>query len=46
MNRNASEGYVSLKLGRRFIGCELKESYWKVACKNLVEAESFNRELF
>ena len=30
-----SEGYVSLKLNRRFVGCELKESYWRSAIKNL-----------
>lgn len=30
-----SEGYVSLDMGRRFIGSELKESYWNVAVKNL-----------
>ncbi len=28
-----SEGYCTLKLGRRFIGTELKESYWRQACK-------------
>lgn len=30
-----SEGYVSLKLGRKFVGTELKESYWRQACANL-----------
>ena len=34
-----SEGYMSLKHGRRFIGTELKRSYWQVACKNLRQAE-------
>lgn len=34
-----SEGYVSVQQGRRFIGCELKPSYWKTACDNLAEAE-------
>jgi DNA modification methylase len=34
-----SEGYQALKMGRRFIGAELKESYWKVAVKNLKQAE-------
>ena len=34
-----SEGYVSLKKGRRFIGMELKESYYKQASINLQEAE-------
>jgi len=30
-----SEGYESLKMGRKFIGCELKKSYYDVAVKNL-----------
>ena len=34
-----SEGYMSLKLNRKFIGCELKESYWKSAVANLKRAE-------
>jgi DNA modification methylase len=33
-----SEGYQAIKLHRKFIGCELKESYWKVACDNLNRA--------
>jgi DNA modification methylase len=33
-----SEGVQSLKLGRKFIGCELKESYYKTACHNLKNA--------
>lgn len=41
-----SEGYVSVKMGRRFVGIELKESYWRVACKNLKEAESDQFDLF
>jgi hypothetical protein len=41
-----SEGYKSLKCGRRFEGAELKESYWSVACRNLAEAaESDTRQL-
>lgn len=32
-----SEGYVSLELGRRFIGIELKESYFRQAVANLKE---------
>lgn len=35
-----SEGFVALQLGRRFIGIELKRSYWSQACKNLSEAAS------
>jgi hypothetical protein len=34
-----SEGYQAVKLHRRFIGIELKESYWRVACDNLRTAE-------
>lgn len=34
-----SEGYVALRNNRRFIGTELKESYFKQACKYLDEAE-------
>lgn len=30
-----SEGYVAVKRGRKFIGSELKESYFKVAAQNL-----------
>jgi len=30
-----SEGVCSLKLGRKFIGVELKESYWRQACRYL-----------
>jgi DNA modification methylase len=30
-----SEGHVSLKTGRKFIGCELKRSYYELAVKNL-----------
>lgn len=33
-----SEGYMALKLGRRFIGFELKASYFNVAKRNLDEA--------
>lgn len=34
-----SEGYEAVKAGRKFIGCELKRSYFDVACKNLAVAE-------
>lgn len=30
-----SEGYVARQMGRKFIGVELKESYWKQAAANL-----------
>lgn len=35
-----SEGVMSLRLGRKFVGIELKESYWKQACKNLDNTEN------
>lgn len=35
-----SEGYVSLQKGRRFIGVELKKSYFDLAIKYLKEAEA------
>lgn len=35
-----SEGYQALKLDRRFVGMELKESYWKVAARNLQGAKA------
>lgn len=34
-----SEGFVSIQQGRRFVGCELKPSYWKTAVDNLNRAE-------
>jgi DNA modification methylase len=34
-----SEGYQSLKLGRKFVGVELKESYFKQACRYLDEVD-------
>lgn len=41
-----SEGYVSVKLKRKFVGVELKESYWRQACKNIVGVESQSISLF
>jgi DNA modification methylase len=38
-----SEGVGSLKLGRKFVGIELKESYFNRACRNLAEAECVNQ---
>lgn len=34
-----SEGYVAVKCGRKFVGVELKESYFRVAASNLKVAE-------
>lgn len=41
-----SEGYCSLKMGRRFIGSELKRSYFEVARRNLLEAKADQVDLF
>jgi hypothetical protein len=35
-----SEGYVAMRTGRKFIGFELKESYWRQAAKYIGEAEA------
>lgn len=35
-----STGFVAVKLGRRFEGFELKESYWRTARRNLARAVS------
>jgi DNA modification methylase len=35
----ASEGWESLKLGRKYVGIELKESYFKQGVKNMIEVE-------
>lgn len=41
-----TEGYVSVKHGRKFVGIELKRSYFDAACKNLARAEeSITRRL-
>lgn len=41
-----SEGHVALRKNRRFIGVELKESYWKQAVGNLKIAEKHSDGLF
>ena len=35
-----SEGYVSRRFGRKFVGIELKESYWRQAVENLKQADA------
>lgn len=40
-----SEGYVSIQEGRKFVGIELKEQYFNVACKNLDEAVAESQAL-
>lgn len=39
-----SEGYVALQTGRKFVGTELKESYFRIAAQNLAQAESVKQE--
>lgn len=40
-----TEGYESIRAGRRFVGCELKDSYFAAAKKNLAKAEhEFNQD--
>jgi len=41
-----SEGFVALQMGRRFVGVELKRSYFDVACRNLASAKSMQGGLF
>lgn len=41
-----SEGWVSLRAGRRFLGSELKPAYFRQAVKNLTEAEASEASLF
>lgn len=39
-----SEGVVALEMGRRFVGAELKSSYYGQAVRNLKEAETVKQE--
>lgn len=39
-----SEGYVALEEGRRFVGVELKESYYRQACRNLETASKIQKQ--
>jgi DNA modification methylase len=39
-----SEGYEAVKRGRRFIGCELKESYYRQAEANIKNALNFKAQ--
>lgn len=41
-----SEGFESLQSGRKFIGAELKRSYWEQACRNLAMAKTSQSGLF
>jgi DNA modification methylase len=41
-----SEGYTAVKMGRRFVGTELKPQYWQLACQNIDDAINEQRGLF
>lgn len=41
-----SEGYASIQMGRRFIGVELKDTYYKQASQNLKNANKLTADLF
>ena len=41
-----SEGFVALKQRRKFVGIELKSTYFKTAARHLAEAESNSASLF
>lgn len=41
-----SEGYVSVQMGRKFIGTELKRSYYEQAVRNLENALKLTNDLF
>ena len=41
-----SEGYTAVKMGRRFVGTELKPSYWDLACQNIEDAKREQVGLF
>ena len=41
-----SEGYMAVKMGRRFVGTELKPSYFELACQNIEDAKKEQGGLF
>ena len=41
-----SEGYVSLQMGRKFVGAELKASYYQQAARNLERAHCGTADMF
>ena len=41
-----SEGHVAIEMERRFVGVELKRSYYEQACRNLVAARAARVDLF
>lgn len=41
-----SEGYCAVKTGRKFIGSELKTSYYELAIRNIAEAHNLTMDMF
>lgn len=41
-----SEGFCAVKMGRRFVGTELKPQYWQLAVENIKDAQSDQLGLF
>ena len=41
-----SEGHQALKMGRKFIGTELKPQYYELACQNIGDAQKEQGGLF
>jgi len=41
-----SEGFIAVQMGRRFVGAELKPSYYEQACRNLAQAKREQQGLF
>lgn len=41
-----SEGYTAVKMGRKFVGTELKPIYWELACQNIEDASKEQKGLF
>ncbi len=41
-----SEGFCAVKMGRRFVGTELKREYFDLACQNINDAKSSQDDLF
>jgi DNA modification methylase len=41
-----SEGYTAIKMGRKFIGTELKPQYFDLACMNITDASKEQQGLF
>jgi len=41
-----SEGYCAVRMGRRFVGTELKPQYWELAVANIKDAKREQQDLF